>query len=195
MRKATGNHLVKTRSPVSGFCYAWNRACDAVLKGGFWSHKNWQRSSASSAMCLRPATHNFLRVVFIMMLAWWYFPFPEVLSCRLTIAKPSSSFKAIEKSLYSILHHDLFWSLVLRLESHHVVVLSATDLCLSSFSYHYVYPAILWSFQHCPSSISFFDHGQPYSSSPQRSLWEDTSWRTWTLLDKQQASRCPNCYL
>ena len=35
-RKATGNHLMnstsveKTQSPVSGFCYARNRVCDAV---------------------------------------------------------------------------------------------------------------------------------------------------------------------
>ena len=36
VRKATGNHLVnstsleKTQSPVSSFCYAQNRACDAA---------------------------------------------------------------------------------------------------------------------------------------------------------------------
>ena len=36
-RKATGSHLIKshfprkTQSPVSGFCYARNRVCDAVV--------------------------------------------------------------------------------------------------------------------------------------------------------------------
>ena len=40
--EATGNHLIKstsienTQGPVSGFCYARNRECDAVFKTLAW---------------------------------------------------------------------------------------------------------------------------------------------------------------